>query len=79
MDTTFRGNSGAVLELGEAGLALLLECRCFDVEHHLITLAREPLTGMVSPNPDLASDLHPAPNPAASARSARRPTASARS
>ena len=36
--SSFRGNSGTILELGEAGLGILGERCRFDVEHDLITL-----------------------------------------
>ena len=55
---SFRGNSGAILEFGKAGLASFAECGGFDVEHDLITLGtRAADMGLVSnPSP------HPKPS-----------------
>ena len=60
MDTPFRGNSGAVLELGEAGLTRLAEGGGFDVEHDLVTLGPGTADGGLAPNS--GPSPHPEPS-----------------
>ena len=51
MDTPFRGNSGAVFELGEAGLIRLAEGGGFDMEHDLVALGPGAADGCGVPKP----------------------------